>query len=165
GIADPTRICIFGASYGGYAALEGAVKEPDLYKCTIGYVGVYDLPLLFHRGEIHESRFGKDFLERQVGDDMALLASHSPINQLDSLKAKVMLVVGGQDEIVPPIQGRRLHEALLNRHISHVWIEKPGEMHGFYVENNVAALYAEIVKFLGASIGPGTTAPASAAAH
>ncbi|MEO6926220.1 MAG: alpha/beta fold hydrolase, partial [Rhodanobacter sp.] len=41
GIADPTRICIFGASYGGYAALEGAVKEPDLYKCTIGYVGVY----------------------------------------------------------------------------------------------------------------------------
>ncbi len=45
GIADPSRICIYGASYGAYAALEGAAKEPSLYKCAAGYVGVYDLPL------------------------------------------------------------------------------------------------------------------------
>ena len=43
GIADPDRVCIYGASYGGYAALMSVVREPDLYRCTVGYVGVYDL--------------------------------------------------------------------------------------------------------------------------
>jgi dipeptidyl aminopeptidase/acylaminoacyl peptidase len=158
GIADPQRICIFGGSYGGYAALEGAVKEPDLYKCAIGYVGVYDLPLMYHRGDIPQSSFGEDYLKQVLGEDMAALARRSPINQLDRLKAKVMLVVGGKDRRVPPIQGSNLHMALLSRHIPHVWIDKPDEMHGFYDEKNVADLYQQIVQFLGASIGPGTTA-------
>lgn len=164
-IADPKRICIFGASYGGYAALEGAVKEPDLYQCAIGYVGVYDLPLMFHRGDIHDSTFGADFLKRQVGDDMAMLARHSPINQLDSLKARVMLVVGGEDQRVPEVQGLRMHQALLDRHIAHEWMLKPDEMHGFYDEENVTELYTRLLQFIGASIGPGTVATNKAAAH
>ncbi len=165
GIADPRRICIFGASYGGYAALEGAVKEPDLYQCAIGYVGIYDLPLMYRRGDIPQSTYGESYLKRVLGTDMQALAQRSPINQLDRLKAKVMLIVGGQDERVPPIQGRHLHDALLKRHIAHAWIDKPGEMHGFYDEKDVAALYDQIVQFLGANIGPGTSAAASAAAH
>jgi dipeptidyl aminopeptidase/acylaminoacyl peptidase len=52
GVADPHRICIFGGSYGGYAALEGVIKEPDLYRCAIGYVGVYDLRMMFSQGDI-----------------------------------------------------------------------------------------------------------------
>ncbi|WP_254422959.1 alpha/beta fold hydrolase [Rhodanobacter sp. B05] len=165
GIADPRRICIFGASYGGYAALEGAVKEPDLYQCAIGYVGIYDLPLMYRRGDIPQSTYGEGYLKRVLSTDMQALAQRSPINQLDRLRAKVMLVVGGQDERVPPIQGRHLHDALLKRHIAHAWIDKPGEMHGFYDEKDVAALYDQIVQFLGANIGPGTSAAASAAAH
>lgn len=158
GIADPQRICIFGGSYGGYAALEGAVKEPDLYKCAIGYVGVYDLPLMYRRGDIPKSSYGEAYLKRQLGDDLSVLAQHSPINQLDRLKAHVMLVVGGKDMRVPPIQGRSLHAALLSRHIPHVWIDKPREMHGFYDEGNVAELFGRIDQFLGANIGPGVTA-------
>ncbi len=154
GIADPARICIFGGSYGGYAALEGAVKEPDLYKCAIGYVGVYDLALMYHRGDIPQSTYGKSYLERVLGTDMNVLATRSPIDQLDHLKAKVMLVVGGEDKRVPPIQGSNLHNALLNRHVPHVWIDKPDEMHGFYDEKNLADLYAQIVQFVGSSIGP-----------
>ena len=46
GIADPDRICIYGASYGAYAAMMGVAREQDLYACAIGYVGVYDLPLM-----------------------------------------------------------------------------------------------------------------------
>ncbi|HWU78355.1 MAG TPA: alpha/beta fold hydrolase [Rhodanobacter sp.] len=164
GIADPKRICIYGASYGGYAALEGAVKEPGLYKCTIGYVGVYDLPLMFHRGDVPQSSYGKDYLKRQLGDDMQLLASHSPINQLDSLKARVMLVVGGKDERVPEIQGLHMHQALLDRHIAHEWMLKPDEMHGFYVEANIAELYTRMLQFIGANIGPGVKIPAGTAA-
>ena len=163
GIADPGRICIFGGSYGGYAALEGAVKEPDLYKCAIGYVGVYDLALMYRRGDIPQSTYGKSYLERVLGTDMNVLAQRSPINQLDRLKARVMLVVGGEDKRVPPIQGSSLHDALLNRHIPHVWIDKPDEMHGFYDEKNLADLYAQIVQFVGSSIGPGATATHTAA--
>jgi dipeptidyl aminopeptidase/acylaminoacyl peptidase len=157
GIADPQRLCIYGASYGGYAALEGAVKEPDLYKCAIGYVGVYDLPLMYWRGDTHESTSGENYLKRQMGDDMAELARRSPVNQLDALKAKVMLVVGGQDERVPPIQGISLHEALLKRKVAHVWLEKPKEMHGFYDEGNIGELYTKMLDFIGSSIGPGVT--------
>jgi dipeptidyl aminopeptidase/acylaminoacyl peptidase len=157
GIADPQRLCIYGASYGGYAALEGAVKEPDLYKCAIGYVGVYDLPLMYRDGDIHQSRYGKNYLKREMGEDMAELAAHSPINQLDALKAHVMLVVGGQDERVPPIQGISLHKALLKRNVAHVWLEKSGEMHGFYDEDNITELYTKMLEFIGSSIGPGVT--------
>lgn len=164
GIADPQRLCIYGASYGGYAALEGAVKEPDLYKCAIGYVGVYDLPLMYRYGDTHESISGENYLKRQIGDDMAELAKRSPINQLDALKARVMLVVGGQDERVPPIHGTNLHEALLKRQVAHVWLEKPKEMHGFYDEGNITELYTKMLDFIGSSIGPGVT-DGSAAGH
>ena len=58
GIADEDRICIYGGSYGGYAALMGVIKEPDLYQCAVGYVGVYDLPW-FRSGD------GSDFSSRQ----------------------------------------------------------------------------------------------------
>lgn len=162
GIADPSRICIFGGSYGGYAALEGAVKEPALYKCAIGYVGVYDLALMYQRGDIPQSTYGKSYLNRVLGNDMTMLAARSPINQLDHLKAKVMLVVGGEDPRVPSIQGSNLHYALLKRNIAHVWIDKPGEMHGFYDETNLADLYAQMVQFVGSSIGAGTQAPTAA---
>jgi dipeptidyl aminopeptidase/acylaminoacyl peptidase len=59
GIADAGRICIYGASYGAYAALTGAAREPDLYRCAIGYVGVYDLPLMHRRGDIQDSKSGR----------------------------------------------------------------------------------------------------------
>lgn len=163
GIADPRRICIFGGSYGGYAALEGAVKEPDLYQCAIGYVGVYDLNLMYARGDIPQSTFGDNYLQRVLGNDTRVLASRSPINQLGQLKAKVMLVVGGEDRRVPSIQGSNLHMALGKRGIAHAWLDRPDEMHGFYKEANLADLYARVTQFIGSSIGPGVNVSAPAA--
>jgi dipeptidyl aminopeptidase/acylaminoacyl peptidase len=153
GIADPARMCIFGGSYGGYAALEGAIKEPDLYRCAIGYVGVYDLGLMYRRGDIPQSIAGKNYLHDALGDDMSVLDSRSPVRQLDHLKAQVMLVVGGEDKRVPPVQGENLHRALLQRGIAHEWIYKSDEGHGFYAEGNRAELFARIVAFLDRNIG------------
>lgn len=161
GIADPNRICIYGGSYGGYAALEGAVKVPDLYKCAIGYVGVYDLSLMFTRGDIPQQIYGRDYLKRVLGTDTKVLAQRSPINQLDSLKAKVMLIVGGRDTRVPPVQGMDMHIALLKRKIPHVWMYKPDEWHGFYDQKNIAELFRKVDAFLDANIGPGVTASAA----
>ncbi|MEO8460807.1 MAG: S9 family peptidase [Dokdonella sp.] len=152
GIADPKRICIFGGSYGGYAALEGAVKEPDMYRCAIGYVGVYDLRLMATRGDIPQSLSGRNYVANFIGsgDD---LWNRSPLAHLDQLKAKVMIIVGGEDHTVPPIHGENLHAALDERHITHEWVYQRTEGHGFYTEANVADLLGKIDAFLGNNIG------------
>lgn len=158
GIADPKRICIYGGSYGGYAALEGAVKQPDLYQCAIGYVGVYDLRMMATRGDIPQNVYGESYLKRALGTDMDELARRSPIYQLDKLKARVMLIVGGRDTRVPAAQGENLHAALNKRGIAHEWLYKTDEWHGFYDEKNIAELLERVDAFLAASIGPGAAA-------
>lgn len=161
GVADPKRICIQGASYGGYAALEGAVKEPDLYRCAIGYVGVYDLRLMRSRGDTTSVSYGVSYLKEVLGEDEADLWNRSPIAHLDALKAKVMLVVGGADTRVPAIQGESMHDALTKRGIDQEWVFERTEGHGFFDEKHVADLYTKMLAFLDRNIGNSTAAAAS----
>jgi len=156
GIADKNRICIYGGSYGGYAALEGAVSVPDLYKCAIGYVGVYNLPEMLSRKDSAQTLYSERYWQRTVGTDETTLAQHSPVYQLDNLKARVMLVVGGRDTIVLPSQGQEMHMAMLKRRIPHEWMYKPDEWHGFYDEKNIAELFEKVDAFLDANIGQGS---------
>jgi acetyl esterase/lipase len=153
GIADAGRVCIFGGSYGGYAALEGAVREPDLYRCAIGYVGVYDLRLMHSRGDIPQSMFGENYLKRVLGSDEAQLWDRSPIAHLDRLKAQILLIVGGADVRVPPVQGENLHAALNKAKIEHEWIYERTEGHGFYDEGHLNELLTSVVRFLDRNIG------------
>ena len=157
GITTPGHICIFGGSYGGYAALEGVMKEPDLYRCAIGYVGVYDLSeLVTHK----DNTTAKNFWHARVGTDEQELAAHSPVNQVERLKASIMLIVGGQDQTVPPIHANRLRSALDKRGIGYEWLYKPNEGHGFYDEKNTAELYQRVTQFLDRNIGTGGSAAA-----
>jgi dipeptidyl aminopeptidase/acylaminoacyl peptidase len=160
-VADPGRICIFGASYGGYAALEGAEKEPDLYRCAVGYVGVYDLRMMLKRGDIPQSTFGRNYLKRALGDDADALFEHSPVAHPERIKAAVMLVVGGSDGRVPEEQGKSLHAALGAHGIDHEWIYERHEAHGFYKEEHVTELYAKLLAFLDRSIGEQRQVPKS----
>jgi dipeptidyl aminopeptidase/acylaminoacyl peptidase len=153
GVADPKRICIFGGSYGGYAALEGAVSEPDLYTCAIGYVGVYDLRMMFTRGDIPQSSYGDNYLKTVLGEDESVLWDRSPVAHVDRLKAKVMLIVGGQDQRVPPVQGESMRSALNKAHIQHEWLYQRTEGHGFYDEKNAEDLFAKVIAFLDRNIG------------
>ena len=132
------------------------MKEPDLYRCAIGYVGVYDLSLMYTDGDVSDRTAGKNYLRATLGTDPAELAARSPINQLDKLKANVMLIVGGQDYRVPPKHGQNLHAALQSRGIAHEWLYKPNEMHGFYDEANLAELFERVTQFLDRNIGQGT---------
>ena len=159
GIADAKRVCIFGTSYGGYAALEGAVKEPDLYRCAIGNAGVYDLRLMYTRGDIPQTLMGENGLKLFLGEDKDQLWDRSPMAHLDKLKAAVMLIVGGADERVPAVQGENLHNALTQRKIDHEWIYERTEGHGFYDVQHLAAMYEKILGFLDKNIGG---APAAA---
>lgn len=149
GIADAGRICIVGASYGAYAALMGVVKEPDLYQCAVGFVGVYDMTVMDSRGDVSESDSGQAFLTRVLGNDDAALAQASPNRQVSKIKASVFLAAGKQDRRAPPIHTERMFEALKDAGKSaEAPIIQDGEGHGYYkVENNVN-LYTKMLAFL-----------------
>ncbi|WP_109124782.1 alpha/beta fold hydrolase [Dyella sp. C11] len=163
GITMPGHVCIFGASYGGYAALEGVMKEPDLYRCAIGYVGVYDLPLMLSRGDGSDSTMARNFWRSTLGNDEQALAAHSPVNQVDRLKASVMLIAGGQDVRVPPVHAQNMRAALDKRGIGYEWLYKPDESHGFYDEKNNAELFLRVTQFLDRQIGTGAAGGSVAA--
>lgn len=163
GYADPKRICLYGASYGGYAALMGAIREPDLYRCTIGYVGVYDLAMMHDRGDIPETLYGRNYLKLAVGDNREDMRQRSPVANVDKLKAAVMIVHGGRDERVPIAQAQALRKALDARGYSYEWLVKDNEGHGFYLAENQEELYTKLLAFLDRNIGPQATTAAPAA--
>ena len=153
GYADSKRICAYGASYGAYASLMAVATEPNLYRCAIGYVGVYDLRLMRSRGDIGESLYGKGFLDLTLGTDNADLWAHSPTAMANRIKGKVMLITGGEDNRAPAVHSENLRSELKKNGIDVDWLYKSNEGHGFYKQENKLELYDRILAFLDASIG------------
>ncbi len=153
GHVDEKRICSYGASYGGFAALSMAVREPDLLRCAISYVGVSDLELMYSRGDISNSREGKDYLERVLGKDKALMAQYSPVNHADRIQAKVMLVHGGDDFRVPPVHAKRMKSELEKAGKTVEWLYKIDEGHGFYKREHREEFLSKLIEFLRANTG------------
>jgi len=151
GYADPKRLAIYGASYGGYAALEGVIREPDLYRCSVGYVGVYDLGLMYKDGDTHHFLSGRRYLEMVLGTDSADLRARSPAFNADKIKVPLMLVAGGRDQRVPIAQADALRDALDKRKYSYDWLLKDKEGHGFYRTDNKVELYTKMLAFLDAN--------------
>jgi dipeptidyl aminopeptidase/acylaminoacyl peptidase len=153
GLANKDRMCIYGASYGGYASLMGVVREPDLYKCAIGYVGVYDLPMMFEEGDIPASKSGIAFLKRALGEDQADLKARSPAYNVDKIKAALFIVQGGKDIRVPIEQMYSLTNQLDKRDYPYELMVKENEGHGFYKEKHRLELYKRMLTFLDKHIG------------
>lgn len=146
GVADPARICMYGASYGGYASLMAVAKEPHMYRCAVGYVGVYDLQMLWGRGDIPGTDHGKAFLEEAVGK--ADLASVSPTRLAAQIRVPVMLAAGGQDERAPQEQSEAMERALRSAGVPVETLYYPTEGHGFYTEQHRRAFYTQLLAFL-----------------
>ncbi len=154
GIADRNRICSFGASYGGYAALQSVVREPDLYRCTIGYVGVYSLPLMTRDGDIPRHKSGREYLQRVLPESAAEQQAQSAAFNVDRIRVPVMLVHGERDERVPMSQYRALRDALVAAgRPPEVELLEPKEGHGFQELKNNVRLYTAIEAFLDRHIG------------
>jgi dipeptidyl aminopeptidase/acylaminoacyl peptidase len=154
GYADPERICIYGASYGAYAALMGAVREPDLYQCTVGYVGVYDLRMMYAEGDIEESDTGSNYLESVIGRDPGQLDARSPAARANEIKIPVFLAAGGRDRRTPPEQTEAMTRALeaAGNPVRENILE-PKEGHGFYEVPARNNLYSKMLAFFGEHIG------------
>ena len=150
-IADPSRICIYGASYGGYAALMGVAKEAALYKCAVGYVGVYDLEKM-HRDDARYSRSWKTWTGDWLGNRDAL-AEVSPVNLAARIKAPVFLAAGGQDERAPVEHTRKMEKALKDAGVPVESLYFKSEGHGFFTEPHRREYYTRLLAFLSVHLG------------
>ena len=163
GIADGAKICMYGASYGGYAALMGVAKEPSLYACAAGYVGVYDLPIMYTTGDIQRRGSGETYLREWVGD-RTTLAAVSPVNLAERIKVPVFLAAGGEDERAPILHTRRMEAALKKAGVPVDTLYYPTEGHGFYTDPHRREYYTKLLAFLSNSLG-GQTATVSTPAQ
>jgi len=117
GISDPDRVCIVGASYGGYSALAGGAFTPDLYKCVVSFAGVADLPQMMktekrEHGSYHwVISYWEKVMSKGVRDN-DFLKEISPVNHADKFKAPVLLIHGSKDDVVPPKQSAIMYKAL-----------------------------------------------------
>ena len=159
GFADPKRICISGASYGGYAALRALAKTPDMFKCGIAGLVVSDLEmqLTSTAGDTAGNEAGVKFWEQLVGQDdsnKTALRDNSPVHMARQIKVPVLMYAGADDTRTPIEQTRAMASALERAgNPPKAVIVKKEEGHGYgRVENNVD-LYTQILNFLDENIG------------
>ena len=152
GVADPERICIYGASYGGYAALMGAAKEPGLYRCAAGYVGVYDLPMMHTHGDIQKRGSGATYVREWVGEPGAI-AAVSPVMMAERIRIPVFLAAGGEDERAPIEHTKKMQKALESANVPVETLYFDTEGHGFYQPQHRIEYYTKLLAFLDRNIG------------
>ena len=154
GIVDKNRVCIYGGSYGGYASLMSVVREPDLYKCTVGYAGVYDLDVQLAKSDTSDSESGRSYLNAVFPTSVAERHAQSPIYGVDRIKAAIMLVHGVKDVRVPIKNMYELIDKLksVGKTPEDVVVEKK-EAHGFRDIDNRVNLYTKMLAFFDRHIG------------
>lgn len=150
GIADPGRVCIVGASYGGYAALMGAVNDPALYRCVASFAGPTDLrDLLSHAQHFQGYELGA---EAEIGTwwgDREKLRSTSPALRAADIRVPVLLIHGANDAVVPVEQSRDMARALADaRHADARYVELPLGDHALSREEDRLRVLTELERFL-----------------
>ena len=151
GIADPTRMCIVGWSYGGYAALTAAMKEQHLYRCAVSIAGVSDLSQLAR----DDSGFygGRDAVRDATGSDKAQLAAQSPVLHADQIKIPVLLVHGDDDSTVRLSQSEAMAKALRQHGVPNELVVIKGGEHSLLRPQMRLTLYTKLEAFLAANLG------------
>jgi dipeptidyl aminopeptidase/acylaminoacyl peptidase len=122
-IAPADRICIMGVGYGGYAALMGTVREPSLYRCAIGYGGIYDLEYYSRYQDLRHPITRQLYVDQVLGSDVADLKARSPINNVDKIDIPVLLLHGEGNEELGVVPAKRLMRALRIRRQSRQTVE------------------------------------------
>jgi dipeptidyl aminopeptidase/acylaminoacyl peptidase len=156
GVADAKRVCIFGASYGGYAALMGAATRPDLFRCAISYAGVTDLESMYDTTIVGDgwtaqrSSESMVYLTHTLGErrDPEFLRKQSPVYNAANINCPVFIAHGRQDFVVQINNAHRMRDALQSAHKVVDYLEKPDEGHGFRNEQNLIELFTRIEQFL-----------------
>jgi dipeptidyl aminopeptidase/acylaminoacyl peptidase len=157
GFADGKRVCIAGASYGGYSTLMGLIRNPELFRCGVDWVGVTDINLLYDLRFTNTSQDAKTYgLPALIGDqkeDAAMLKANSPLENASKITQPLLLAYGGKDRTVPIEHGKKFYEAVkrTNPHVE--WIEYPDEGHGWRYERTRLDFWSRVERFLGENLG------------
>ena len=150
GIANPDKIAIYGASYGGYATLAGLTFTPDLYACGVDYVGVSSLFTFLESMPPYWELY-RDMMYEMVGHpekDKDLLTSSSPLLNIDNIKSPLFIAQGANDPRVKKTESDQIVEALKKKGIDIPYMVKDDEGHGFYNEENQFDFYKSMGDFL-----------------
>lgn len=158
GIADPKRICIAGASYGGYATLMGLAKNPELFRCGVNWLGVTDIAMKYESSWNQDAsadwqRYGLPVLVGDIVQDAAQLKATSPVNLASQITQPVLLAYGSADRRVPIAHGTKFRDALRPFNQQVEWIEYIGEGHGWVLPKNRFDFWSKVEQFLEKNIG------------
>lgn len=158
GIADKDRVCYYGASYGGYAAMWGAIQDKELIKCAVAFVGVSSIDFLFDNAQTDvaaSAEYSSTFRER-VGDpktERDRFKRVSPVNHADKVGVPILLAYGADDLRVPIVHGTAFKSALDKHGKPYEWVVYNGEGHGWNKSENVFDFYNRVEKFLAKHLG------------
>ena len=153
GWVDPQRVCIAGASYGGYATLMGLVRHPELYRCGVAWVGVTEPRLMFEWSWVSDiNNESRQFAYPQlIGDpvaDSAMLTANSPLAQAARIRTPLLLAYGQQDARVPIEHGEKLRSAMQAAGQDPTWVVYPDEGHGWLRLDNRFDFARRMERFL-----------------
>ncbi len=160
GFADPARVCITGASYGGYATLRALAKTPDLFRCGIAGLVVSDLERLASSpyGDIRElevaQRYWREFIvDTKTNPDAA--RANSPVHQAANIKAPLFIYAGGSDVRTPIEQTNMMVDALKKAGRPPELLVHDREGHGFASLANRTETWERMLAFLAKHVGTG----------
>ena len=155
GIADKSRLAIYGGSYGGYAALAGATFTPDLYACAVSYVGPSNLFTLLESIPPYWEPF-REMEYEEIGDpskDKELLEAVSPVFHADKIRIPLFVAQGANDPRVNKAESDQIVEAVRKNEKDVVYMVKDNEGHGFHNEENRFDFYRQMEEFFRKHLG------------
>lgn len=159
GIVDASRVCIVGASYGGYAALAGATMTPERYRCAVSVAGVSDLMQMLVETERRtggDDSMTSDWWRRSIGDrqeDRESVRAASPANLAERVQARILLLHGTDDTVVPIDQSRRMLNALRSAGKDVRFVELRGDDHWLSDAPTRIQMLQEVETFLSQNLG------------
>lgn len=153
GIADPNRMCIVGGSYGGYAALMGAIATPDLFQCAVSFAGVTDIPRLLAQSQRYKFASNNPPNVGNRVDDHGQLRDTSPINNVDAIKIPILLIHGDKDLSVDVSHSKRMAKALKKAKKPYKLVIFKDGNHHLQLEKHRINFLRELEAFLGEQIG------------
>ena len=157
GIADPKRVAIYGASYGGYATLVGLTFTPDTFACGVDIVGPSNLITLLNSIPAYWKP-GIEQMVRRMGDHRtkagrAFLTERSPLTHVERISKPLLIGQGANDPRVKRAEAEQIVRAMLERNLLVTYVLYPDEGHGFNRPQNKLSFYAVTEAFLAKCLG------------
>ena len=156
-LVDPKRVCLAGASYGGYATLMGLARHPDQFRCGVSWVGPTDIDLMYESSRWSDlsDTFRIHGLPALLGDrqrDAQRLRDTSPLHNAARIRQPLLLAYGLMDERVPIAHGERMRDALKPHNPQVEWVVYRTEGHGFFLLDNQVDFWTRVERFLAAQL-------------